>query len=171
MELNTPQVFSYPQCSNFSLDYLDGFIIFYMDNVIIYSKTQQDHITHLGKIFENFCYASLKLKSSKCDFSKLHIEYLGHLISVPGIYPLKQQVQAILDIAPPSNVTQVRHILGLASYYRKFIPMFSSTVSPITSLTKNVPFVWTAACQTVLDMIKQAIINSSVLIYPDPNKQ
>ena len=85
---------------------------------------------------------------------------------------MKQKIQAILDLAPSSNVTQVRHILGLASYYRKFIPMSSSIVSPITSLIKkNAPFVWKAACHTALDMIKYAITNSPVLIFPDPNKQ
>ena len=85
---------------------------------------------------------------------------------------MKQKFQAILDLVPPSNVIQVRHIFGLASYCRKFIHMFSSIVSPITSLTKkNIPFVWTAACQTALDTIKHAITNSPVLIYPDPNKQ
>ena len=97
----------------------------------------------------------LNLKPSKFNFFTLHIEYLGHLISGTGIYPLKQKVQAILDLAPPSNVTQVRHILGLASYYRKFIAIFSSIVSPITSLTKkHISFVWTAACQTALDTNK-----------------
>ena len=114
----------------------------------------------------------LKLELSKYEFLRLHIEYFGHLISGIGIYPLKQNVQAILDLALPSNVTQVRHMLGLASYYRKFIPMFGSDVSLNTSLTKkNVPFVWTAACQTALDTIKHSITNSPVLIYPDPNKQ
>ena len=121
--------------------YLDDFMIFYVADVIVYSKTDQNHLTHLWKIFEKFQYVGLKLKPSKCDFYKLHIEYLGHLISGTGIYPLKQ-VQTILDLAPPSNVTQVRHILGLASYYQNFIPMFSSVVSPITSLTeKNITFV------------------------------
>ena len=109
---------------------------FYVDDVIIYSKTEQDHITHLWKLFKKSCYAGVKLKPSKCDFFKLHVEYLGHLISGTGIYPLRQKVQAILDLALPSNVTQARHI-GLASYYRKFILMFSSIVSPITSLTKK----------------------------------
>ena len=92
------------------------------------------------------------------------------MISGTGIYPLKQKVQAILDLDPPSNVTQVIHILGLVSYYWKFIPMFSSIVSPIIYLTKkNAPFVWTAACPTSFDTIKHAITNSPVLIYPDPN--
>ena len=65
------------------------------------------------------------------------MKYIGHLISGPGIYPLKQKVQAILDLAPPSNVMHARHILGLASYFRKFIPMFSLIVSLIPSLTKK----------------------------------
>ena len=79
-----------------------------------------------------------------------------NLISGTGIYLLKQTVQAI-----QCNVTQVRHILGLASYYRQFISMFSSIVSPITSLSKkHIPFVWTAACQIALDTIKHAITNS-----------
>ena len=87
-------------------------MIIYMGDVIVYSKTEQDHITHLWKILEKFHYAGLKLKPSKCDFLKLHIEYLGHLISGTGNYPLEQKIQAILDLAPPSNVTQVRLILG-----------------------------------------------------------
>ena len=91
-------------------------MIFYIDDVIVYSKTEQDHLTHLQTVFNKFRYAGLKLKPSKCDFFKLHIEYLRHLISDTGIYPLKQKVQAILDLAPPSNVMQVRHILGLASH-------------------------------------------------------
>ena len=142
-------------------------MIFYVDDVIVYNKTEQDHLNPLQKIFEKFHYAGLKLKSSKCDFFKLHIKYGGHLISGTGIYPFNQKVQVILGLALPSNVTQVRHIMGLASYYRKFIPMFSSIVSPITSLTKqNAPFVWTTAFQTTLDIIKHTITNSPVHIYP-----
>ena len=118
-------------------DYLDDFMIFYVDDVVVYIKTEQGHITHLQKIFEKFSYVGLKLRPSKCDFFKLHIEYHGHLILGTGIYPLKQKVQAVLDLAPPSNVTEVRHILELVSYYQKFIPMFSLIVSPIISLTKT----------------------------------
>ena len=81
-----------------------------------------------------------------------------NLISGTGIYPLKQEVQAILDLAPPSNVMQARLQPGLASYYRKFIPMFGLIVSPITSLTKNIPFVWTVACQTAHDTITMLLL-------------
>ena len=72
-------------------DYLDDFMIFYPDDVILYSKTEQDHITHLWTTFEKFHYASLKLKPFKCDSFKLHIEYLGHLIYGTGIYFLRQK--------------------------------------------------------------------------------
>ena len=85
-------------------------MIFYIGDVIIYSKSEQDHLTHLQKIFKEFQYVGLNLNPSKCDFFKLHIEYLGHLISGTGIYPLKQKVQAILELALPSNVMQVTRI-------------------------------------------------------------
>ena len=143
------------------------FLIWQCFKLLFKYLDEQSRITSpiCGKIFEKFHYASLKLKPSKHDFFKLHIEYLGHLICGTGIYPLRRKVQAILDLVPPSNVTQVRHILGLATYYRKFIPMFSSIVSPITSFTKR------AACQNALDAIKHTITNSPVFIYPDPDKQ
>ena len=92
---HAPSVFIFTVFKLFC-DYLDDFTIFHIDVVIIFSKTEQDHLTHLQKMFEKFQYAGLNLKPSKCDFFKLHIEYLGHLISGTGIYPLKQKVQAIL---------------------------------------------------------------------------
>ena len=91
MEFPMHLVFSYQQCLNF-FEYLDDLITFCVDDVIIYSKTEQDYLTHLQKILEKFCYAGLKLKPSKYDFFKLHIEYCGHLISGAGIYLLKQKV-------------------------------------------------------------------------------
>ena len=87
--------------------YLDDFLIFYVDDIIVYSKMESEHLVNLRKVFKKFRYAGIKLKPSKCDFFKLHIEYLGHLISGTGIYPLEQKIQAILDLAPPTNITQV----------------------------------------------------------------
>ena len=73
-------------------EYLDAFLIFYNDDIIVYSKTENEHLDHLRKVFEKFYNAGRKLKPSKCDFFKLHIEYLGHLISGMGIYPLEQKL-------------------------------------------------------------------------------
>ena len=105
-------------------EYLDDFLIFYVNDISVYSKTENEHLAHLRKVFEKFHYAGMKLKPPKCKFFKLHIEYLGILISSTGIYPLEQKIQAILDFDPPITVTQVWHIFGLVSYYRKFTPPF-----------------------------------------------
>ena len=114
----------------------------------------------------------MKLKLSRCDFFRLHIEYLGHLILGMGICPLEQKFQAIFNLAPPTNATQVQNILGLVSYYKKFMSHFRMIISPITALTKkNTPFVLTVACQTALETIKHAITNSPILIYHNPSKE
>ena len=78
-----------------------------MDDIIVYSKTVHEHLFYLRKAFKKFCYAEMKLKPSMCYCFKLHIKHLGNLISGMGIYPLEQKIQAILDLAPPTNVTQV----------------------------------------------------------------
>ena len=70
-------------------EYLDDFLLFYVDDIIVYSKTETEHLAHLRKVFKKFNYAGMKLKPSKCDFFTFHIEYLGHLISGMGIYPLE----------------------------------------------------------------------------------
>ena len=88
-------------------EYFNDILIFYKDDIILYSKTEHGHLVHLRKVFEKSSYAGIKLKPSKCDFFKLHIKYLGHLITDMGIYPLEQKIQVILDLVPPTNVTQV----------------------------------------------------------------
>ena len=93
-------------------EYLDSFLIFYVHDIIVYIKKENELLAHLRNVFEKFHYAWMKLKPSKCDFFKLYIDYLGHLISGMGIYLLEQKIQAILDLAPPTNVTQAWHILG-----------------------------------------------------------
>ena len=106
-------------------EYLDDFPIMYVYDITVYSKTENKHLAYLRKVFEKFHYAGMKLKPSKCDFFKLHIEYLGHLISGTGTYPLEEKIQAILGLPSPISVTQVQHILGLVSYYRTIIPLLA----------------------------------------------
>ena len=148
-----------------------GMTLFYIDDVIVYSKTEQEHITHLQKIFEKFCFAGLKLKPSRCDFFKLHIEYLEIQHQAQESTPLKQKVQAILNLAPLSNVTQVRHILRLVSYYLKFIPMFSVIASPITSLTKKYTlFVWTAVVKPPIMLLNTLLLITLYLFIQTQTK-
>ena len=98
-------------------EYMEEFVLFYVDDLLIYSKTEEGHLKHIKLVFQKFREAGLKLKLSKCSFFKLQIEYLGHLISHKGIKPLPDKVQAILNLRPPKNITQTKHILGLIAYY------------------------------------------------------
>ena len=94
----------------------------YLDNIIIFSKNEEEHLKHIEIIFKKLKEAGLKLKESKCDFFKSEIHYLGHLISVDGIYPLPKKLDSICDMPKPRSPKEIKQFLGLTGYYRKFIP-------------------------------------------------
>ena len=109
---------------------------------------------------------------SKCEFFKSKIEYVGHLVSGKGISHMKQKVKAITELAPTTNITEARHIIGLIGYYRNFFPILSDMIQPLNKMTReNVPFKWTDQHQKSLDCIKQIITTSPILAYPNPDKQ
>ena len=101
-----------------------------------FSKTEEEHLQHLEIIFQRLCEAGLKLKWSKCSFMKLHIEYLGHLISESGTEPMPDK-SAIKKMPAPRSPKEIKQFLGLIGYYRKFIPRFSDVAKPLTRLTRH----------------------------------
>ena len=111
-----------------------NFAMGYLDDIIIFSKTEEEHLEHLETIFNRLREAGLKLKLQKCSFFKKHIQYLGHLISDEGIQPLPEKMESIAKMPTPKNAKQVKQFLGLVGYYRKFVPRFAD-ISRI--LTKN----------------------------------
>ena len=150
---------------------LNSFAFMYLDDVLVFSETYDDHLHHLNKVFERFQKASLKIKLSKCHFFKTHLHYLGHRISTNGLEPLPEKLEAIKNLAPMRNVDKACHILGLLGYYRSFIPAFANITLPITSLLKkNTPFVWSDKCQLALDYLKETFCNKPLLQFPDPSK-
>ena len=98
------------------------FAMTYLDDIIIFSDTEEEHLAHIEEIFKRLEAADLKMKRSKCDFFKKHIHYLGHLISAGGIRPLKDKLDTIRDMPAPRNSKEVKQFLGLVGYYRKFVP-------------------------------------------------
>ena len=108
-------------------DILKGcnFTMGYLDNIIIYSRSEKEHLEHLEEIFIRLKAAGLKLKLEKCCFFKKHIQYLGHLISADGIQPLPEKLESIAKMPAPKNPKEVKQFLGLVIYYRKFIPRFA----------------------------------------------
>ena len=103
-----------------------NFAMGYLDDIIIYSRSEQEHLEHLEEIFIRLKAAGLKLKLEKCCFFKKHIQYLGHLISADGIQPLPEKLKSIAKMPAPKNPKEVKQFLGLVGYYRKFVPRFAS---------------------------------------------
>ena len=145
------------------------FAMGYLDDIIIFSKTEREHLEHLRIIFERLRQVGLKLKMSKCDFFKKHIQYLGHLISDGGIHPLPEKLESIQKMSVPTNPKEVKQFLSLVGYYRKFIPRFSDISRILTKLTrKNVEFKWTQQCQDCFLMLKDCLVQAPILRYQDP---
>ena len=146
-----------------------NFAMGYLDDIIIFSKTEEEHLQHLEEIFEWLQKAGLKLKLQKCSFFKKHIQYLGHLISDEGIQPLPEKLESIAKMPVPQNAKQVKQFLGHVGYYRKFVPHFSDIARPLMQLTqKNEGFNWSTECDKCFHMLKDYLQKALILRYPDP---
>ena len=147
------------------------FAIAYLDDIIIFSKTPQEHLSHICMVFEKLKSANLSMKKSKCSFFSKEIQYLGHILSATGIRPLPSKTHAIQNMKPPTTPKQVRVFLRLVRYYRKFIRGFAKIAKPLTLLTRQqVKFDWTPEHQEAFIHLKEAIVQAPILHYPNPNK-
>ena len=153
------------------MDYLDKFVVVYLDDILIYSKNEEEHAEHLRLVLEKLREHQLYAKYTKCEFWLSEVTYLGHVISKDGIAVNPERVQAILEWTPPKNVKQVRSFLGLASYYRRFVENFSKIAKPLTDLLhKGVKFEWTEKCQESFQTLKDKLTSAPVLAPPDSQK-
>ena len=107
----------------------------------------------------------------KCNFFKEQLHYLGHLVSGKGIQALPEKLTAIAEMPIPRNPREIRQVLGLTGYYRKFIPNYADIVHPLTQLTKkSIPFVWSEECQKAFEKLKESLTTGPVLVYPNPEQ-
>ena len=147
------------------------FAMTYLDDIIIFSKNELQHLEHLETVFSRLREAGVKMKQSKCDFFKKEIHYLGHLISTEGISPLPNKLDCIQHMPVPKNAKEIKQFLGLTGYYRKFVPRFADISRPLTTLTKkDKKFKWTPACQKSFDLLKETLCGEPILKYADTNK-
>jgi hypothetical protein len=165
---NAPATFMTAMQSLFQ-PYLDDFVIVYLDDIVIYSKTIDDHDRHVRAVFDILRANKLYAKESKCELYCTEIDFCGHHVSQLGIHVQKSKIAAISDYPVPTTKTHVRAFLGLANFYRRFIKDFSNIAAPLTDLLRDVPFDWTSECQSAFDSIKQALTTAPVLSPPDPN--
>ena len=147
------------------------FAMMYLDNIIIFSQDELQHLEHLEIVFSRLQEAGLKMKRSKCDFFKSEIHYLGHLISPEGISPLPNKLDSIRHMPVPNSAKEIKQFLGLTGYYRKFVPRFADISRPLTTLMKkDTKFEWTSACQKSFELLKEALCGEPVLKYADTSK-
>ena len=152
-------------------DILQGcnFAMGYLDDIIIYSRSEKEHLEHLEEIFTRLKAAGLKLKLEKCCFFKKHIQYLGHLISADGLQPLPEKLESIAKMPAPRNPKEVKQFLRLVGYYRKFVPRFTDISRVLTHLTKkDMEFKWTPECKNCFQILKEFLQQAPILRYPDP---
>ena len=148
-----------------------NFAFRYLDDILVFSSSMEQHLTHVRTLFERLQTADLKLTKCKCSFLKAHVQYLSHYISREGLEPVPEKLEALVKMPPPEDLTGVRKFLGFVGYYRKFIPRYSNVVRPLTNLTrKDNPFQWTLLCQTAFEMLKGFLLEEPVLKYSKPDQ-
>ena len=150
------------------------FALIYLDDVIVYSRMQEDHLTHLQAVLDHFTHHRLKLKLLKCHFFKENITYLGHKISAKGMLPGQEGIQKITNMGPPTTVTGIRKFVGAVGYFRHFIKNFSRITRPLDDLTscensklKNHPVTLTPTALEVFETLKKKCMTVPVLAFVD----
>ena len=152
-------------------DILKGcnFAMGYLDDIIIYSRSEKEHLENLEEIFSRIKAAGLKLKLEKCCFFKKHIQYLRHLISAEGIQSLPEKLESIAKMPAPRNPKELKQFPGLVGYYRKFVPRFADISRVLTHLTKkDIEFKWTPEFENCFQILKDFLQKAPILRYPDP---
>ena len=148
--------------------------LLYLDDVIIFGKTWDQHLSRLRLVFSRLAEAGLKLKPSKCELACSKVKYLGHIVSEAGVETNPETLRAVEAIqAPLSTQTEVKSFLGLCGFYRRFIKGFSSIAAPLhalTSLNKPRKVDWTNECQTAFNTLKSSLLTAPIVAYPDPDK-
>ena len=149
-------------------DYLDDFVIVYIDDILIYSKTYEEHLKHIRMVFDKLKEANLAIKLKKCKFCVPNIEFLGHVVGRDGLKPDPNKIKKMKELKAPTDLTSLRAALGLFSYYRKFVKHFSKTAGPMTELMKkDKKFIWSDECKEAFETLKKKLTEAPVLGYPD----
>ncbi|XP_070029059.1 uncharacterized mitochondrial protein AtMg00860-like [Nicotiana sylvestris] len=148
--------------------FLDEFVIVFIDDILIYSRSEAEHADHLRTVLQTLQDYRLYAKFSKREFWLTYVAFLGHVITGDGIKVDGQKIEAVMTWPRPLNPTDVRSFLGLAGYYRRFVEGFSSISTPLTKLThKGAKFQWTEACEQSFQELKKRLTTALVLTLPD----
>jgi hypothetical protein len=154
------------------MEYLDKFVVVFINDILIFSKMEEEHERHLRLVLEKLRSNKLYGKFSKCEFWLTEVAFLGHVISAGGVSVDLGKVKDVLNWMPPTTASEIQSFLGLAGYYRRFIKDFSKIAKPMTKLLeKNKAFEWTAECQASFEELRKYLTSAPVLVLPDLTKK
>ena len=140
----------------------------YLDDIVVFSKDFDEHISNLAQVFQALRQAGLKLKPTKCNFGENELLFLGHVISKNSITVNPEKIRAVENFPKSQRKRDVMSFLGLCSYYRRFICNFAKIARPLHKLTENdVKFKWSAEADMAFEILKNKLISSDVLAFPD----
>ena len=140
----------------------------FIDDIVIYSKNKEEHAEHLRIVLQRLREHKLYAKFSKCDFWLREVQFLGHIVLEKGISVDPREIQDVLNWKAPTSVSEIQSFLGLAGYYRRFVPDFSKIARPMTELLKNgVKFVWDNKCDQAFLTLRKLLTSAPVLAQPD----
>ena len=155
-------------------EFLDQFVTVYLDDVLIYSETLEEHKVHVRKVLKKLRDAGLPVDIDKCEFAVQRVKYLGLIVTTEGIEMDSSKVEAIKSWQSPRSVKDVQAFLGFANFYRRFVHGFSNVAGPLTNLTRTkdkTPFIWTADCQRSFDNLKERFTTAPILSHYMPGEQ
>jgi hypothetical protein len=139
----------------------------FFDDLLIYSRTWEEHLRHVDQIMSIMENQSLYAKESKCEFGMMEVLYLGHIIRAKGVQVHQEKIKSIMEWPTPKTLTKLRGFLGMCTYYRKFVKGFSQLCAPLTDLTKKGAFKWSEEAQFTFDNMKKVMSTCRVLALPN----
>src|SRR6266540_4720926 len=167
---NAPATFQ--RLMNYVLhNYLNDFVVIYLDDILVCSDTFEEHLAHIRKVFNKLREANLVIKLKKCKFGQRKIKFLGYTIGNDGIRTDPKNIEKIINCPVPTDVTGVRKFMGLCNYYRKFIKdlsKFSKTLRQL--LKKDIKFLWELKEQETFEKLKKILTEAPVLLFPNFDK-
>ncbi|GBG86897.1 hypothetical protein CBR_g42179 [Chara braunii] len=167
---NAPRTFQHAMNRIFH-DHLDKSIIVYLDDILIFSRTIEEHAAHLDKVLSLLPQHKFKINGGKCEFGRTRILYLGHEISAEDLKPDDAKVANIRDWPRPQSVSEMRSFFGMTDYYRNFVKNYSIVAAPLTDLTRlDTPWESTDRCKAAFRHLNHALTHHEVLKLPDPDK-
>ncbi len=151
---------------------VDRFVFIYLDDILIFSQNERDHVQHVRRVLQRLLEHHLFAKVEKCEFHARSIPFLGFILSPEGIRMDPAKVEAVADWPIPENRRAVQRFLGFANFYRRFIRNFSQVALPLTDLTSTrTRFSWSSQAQTAFESLKNRFSSAPILTTPDPSRQ